>query len=414
MLLSIVVCQRLLLGILLLVFTSAVQGGDPQETSATAEEAPSCSNNGKSHNNTNAQQELLLDLILAEDWSALDETMPNSITQLKQRKAHKCWHKHSTFLQHLVGVHNILRLWGQSKVLGRVGLFHSAYSNSYVNLALLDPIEDREALQSWIGTEAEALVYLYCSMDRHKVVVYTLLTQGYIPTEGLTVPHLRDKTQTIDLSPAALQQLLIFTMADVADQNFGWQDALFGDDDYKTFFSLVDDPSSHQTHHLWPGRSKPGLWMTFVSDLCQVAKTVVDNNNTTLLPPVFDQCRQRLTTDQEIQARDLYWSVIISEQVQDEEAMMVQTLKAAHATNPWIYEPLVLLGQLYLQVADFESALQVTQRALQLQLDWGTNWDKRMSFPAWVAWTKVLHQRAQKQQAWPTSSWEVLNLGLVE
>jgi hypothetical protein len=244
------------------------------------------------------------------------------------------------------------------------------------------------------------------------VVVYTLLTQGYIPTEGLTVPHLRDETQTIDLSPAVLQQLLIFTMADVADQNFGWQDALFGDDDSKTFFSLVDDPSSHQTHHLWPGRSKPGLWMTFVSDLCQVANTFVDINTSNLLPPVFDQCRQKLTTENEIQARDLYWSVI-SEQGQDEE-QMEQLLITAHAANPWIYEPLVLLGQLYLQTADFDRALQVTQRALQLQLDWGTNWDKRMSFPAWVAWTKVLHQRAQKHQAWPTNSWEVLNLGLVE
>ena len=78
----------------------------------------------------------MFELCLAEDYDVMD---PDVLTQsiatiatLKKRGAHRSWHKHSTFLQHLVGVHNILRLWGQGSIIGRVGLFHSAYSNSYV------------------------------------------------------------------------------------------------------------------------------------------------------------------------------------------------------------------------------------------------------------------------------------------
>ena len=91
----------------------------------------------------------MMELILAEDYETMDPAiLPQSIAALKQRGAHRCWHKHSTFLQHLTGVHNILRLWGQGPTIGRVGLFHSAYSNSYVNLALLDPATERHVMQS--------------------------------------------------------------------------------------------------------------------------------------------------------------------------------------------------------------------------------------------------------------------------
>ena len=102
---------------------SAVQTGDASSTSGPPTCAP--------FNMTE-----MMELILAEDYETMDPlVLPRTIEALKQRGAHRCWHKHSTFLQHLTGVHNILRLWGQGTTIGRVGLFHSAYSNSYVNLA---------------------------------------------------------------------------------------------------------------------------------------------------------------------------------------------------------------------------------------------------------------------------------------
>jgi len=55
----------------------------------------------------------------------------------------------------------------------------------------------------------------------------------------------------------------------------------------------------------------------------------------------------------------------------------------------------------------------VADRAMELQVAWGTAYDKRMSFPAWVASTRVLHNRAAEQLGWPRNSWEVNNFGMV-
>lgn len=367
----------------------------------------------------------MLELILAEDYEAIDPTLPESIRQLKKRGAHRCWHKHSTFLQHLLSVHNMLRLWGQSEIQARVGLFHSAYSNSYVNLALLNPnnTNDRNELQSWIGKEAADIVYLFCSINRQAIVVETLLNQGTIPPQGIEVPHLRKSNETIHLSPESLRDLAIFTMADIGDQYFGWQDELYGGggNDGSMITPNQDIPELHQASAIWPGISKPGLWMSYLSQLCQVAKTYPpgDEDQTTssskrnpMIPPVFDNCTQVLTVDNDAAARDLYW-LVISKQVTGLEEI-IETLHKCHDTNPWAFEPLVLLSQKLLETSEFEGALQASTKALDLQLEWGTPWDKRTSFGAWVAWTRVLHQRATDQQAWPTNSWEVNNLGLVK
>jgi hypothetical protein len=358
---------------------------------------------------------IMLELILAEDYEAIDPALPESIRQLKKRGAHRCWHKHSTFLQHLLSVNNVLRLWGQSKVSGRVGLFHSAYSNSYVNLALLNPREpnDRAELQTWIGAEAADIVYLFCIINRQAIVVETLLKQGTIPSKGIVVPHLRNPDETIHLSAESLRDLAIFTMADIGDQYFGWQDELYGGggNEGSMITPHQDIPELHQANAIWPGISKPGLWMSYLSQLCQVAQTY-ETSKSNPIPPVFDNCTQVLTVDNDAAARDLYWSVISKEVAGFEE--IVETLNKCHDTNPWAFEPLVILAQKLLETSDFESALQASTRALELQQEWGIPWDKRTSFGAWVAWTRVLNQRATDQQAWPTNSWEVNNLGLVK
>jgi hypothetical protein len=58
----------------------------------------------------------VLEHILGDDYDALDPlVLSRSVRALKERGAHRCWHKHSTFLDHLLGVHHILRLWGQGR-----------------------------------------------------------------------------------------------------------------------------------------------------------------------------------------------------------------------------------------------------------------------------------------------------------
>lgn len=364
----------------------------------------------------------MLEYILADDYQALDSSLPGSVAELKKRGAHRCWHKHSTFLEHLLGVHNMLRLWGQGQTAARVGLFHSAYSNSYVNLALFDPSEaaERQTMKRMVGEETEGLVHLFCIIDRQSVVVNTLLKGGFIPKDGISVPHLRNPDEQVYLSAETLRMLVVFTMADIGDQYFGWQDRLFGGDEMVNSMLLPGDHlESHESTAMWPGKSQPGLYMSYLSRLGAVARTFVPSGDSESpygdrvsdFPPIFDNCTKVLSRENEAKARDLYWSVVMG-QVQ-ERAQVTTTLELAIECNPWAFEPLVMLAQHFLHQNEFEAGEKAAAKALTLQKEWGTAWDKRLSLSAWVAWTRVMHQRAEDKLDWPVSGWDVNNFGLV-
>lgn len=307
--------------------------------------------------------------------------------------------------------------------IARVGLFHSAYSNSYVNLALFDPSIERDIMRHLIGREAEELVHLFCIIDRQSVVVNTILKQGFIPSEGLSVPHLRDSNTQVFLSAEILRLLVVFTMADIADQYFGWQDNLFGGggENGSMIIPGQDRKDRHASDALWPGISKPGLWMSYVSDLAQVVKKMHDGEGADrdkalpTVPPVFANGTNVLLLIDEEKARDIYWSVVSASGERDNDTNnTIAQLRECHEKNPWAFEPLVLLAQKLLHRNDFDGARIAASKALQLQHDWGTAWDKRLSFGAWVAWTRVLLQRADESAPWPANSWEVNNFGLVQ
>ena len=316
-----------------------------------------------------------------------------------------------------------MRLWGQGETIGRVGLFHSAYSNSYVNLALFDPNKEaeRKLMKSMVGDKAEDLVHLFCIIDRQAVVVHTLLKGGFIPEDGISVPHLRNAGEEVFLSAETLRMLVVFTMADMGDQYFGWQDRLFGGDEMVNSMLLpgVDRVESHDSTAIWPGLSQPGLWMSYLSELGAVARTFVSADTSELseddqvpdLPPVFNNCTEILSREDEAKARDLYWRVISGEVRDNDE--VVATLESSIQHNPWAFEPHVVLAQKYLHNNEFEAGKKAAARALELQFQWGTAWDKRLSFSAWVAWTRVMHQRAEDKLDWPANSWDVNNFGLV-
>jgi hypothetical protein len=291
-------------------------------------------------------------------------------------------------------------------------------------LALFDPNEDEERLimRDMVGDKAENLVHLFCIIDRQSVVVNTLLKEGSIPQEGISVPHLRKPDEQVFLSAETLRMLVVFTMADMADQYFGWQDRLFGGEEMVNSMLLpADDVESHDSTAIWPGLSQPGLWMNYISKLGAVAHTFVpasesgqdsDVDLVADLPPVFANCTKLLSREDEAKARDLYWSVITGEVSESDE--VIATLKESIKYNPWSFEPHVILAQKYLHQNDFEAGEQAAARGLELQLQWGTAWDKRLSFSAWVAWTRVMHQRASEKLNWPTNSWDVNNFGMVK
>ncbi|EWM27271.1 Tetratricopeptide-like helical [Nannochloropsis gaditana] len=355
--------------------------------------------------------------LLAEDWARVDTRVPHLLARLTERGAHQCWHKHGTFKQHLLGVWKILSLWEQPQTLARCGLYHSAYSNSYVNLAIFKAGVDRDLVQKDCGKEAEELIYKFCVVDRQKIIVDTLFPMERVPAEGLVVPHIHTG-DSVHLSSKVLGQLLVMTMADVADQQYGWQDDLFGDAQWRPCQASNEDheetkKSDSEVMHpftLWPGISKPGLWMYFVSKLATLARTCP----MPVRPPVFNEGQFLLDRTAERQARDLYWEVM-SEDPRDKGKIdkSISRLTQALALNPFLAEPHTLLAQCHLVNGDFPRALLAAEKSIDLMLEWGTNWDKRVSFEAWMAWTRVLRQHAEDKTPWHSNAWGVINLGLV-
>lgn len=71
---------------------------------------------------------------LREDWASVDEALPRIIEAIKSTGAAECWHKHSSFLEHLIGTYRQVRLWRFPREVALCMLTHSAYSNRRVRL----------------------------------------------------------------------------------------------------------------------------------------------------------------------------------------------------------------------------------------------------------------------------------------
>jgi hypothetical protein len=82
-------------------------------------------------------------LFLREDYEAVDPNLPALLRVLRDKGAGECSHKHGTFYEHLLHVYRMLKLWDAPNPVALCGLFHSAYSNSYVNLAIFEPNVER-------------------------------------------------------------------------------------------------------------------------------------------------------------------------------------------------------------------------------------------------------------------------------
>ena len=107
----------------------------------------------------------------------LDPAADNILRVLRASDAPLIWHKHSSFLDHLREVWAILCAWQQPQDVCRLGLLHSAYSNSFVSMNCFDPKVDRPRVAALIGEEAEQLVYTFCSIDRQQLEE-TVLSEG--------------------------------------------------------------------------------------------------------------------------------------------------------------------------------------------------------------------------------------------
>ena len=71
-------------------------------------------------------------------------------------------HSDRTLLDHLIGVHDILKEWGTPEYLQDAGLFHSVYGTTRY---LHQSTNDRAAVKEMIGEQAEELVWQFCNLS---------------------------------------------------------------------------------------------------------------------------------------------------------------------------------------------------------------------------------------------------------
>ena len=165
----------------------------------------------------------------------------------------------------------------------------------------------------------------------------------------------------------------------------------------------------HEAWQIWPGLAKPGLFMHFLSSLGAIARVCRDVSDEPFeLPPVFNGCTElltaevrcpheinsaprthfhpvthllilasTLTSEAELEARDLYWSVITNTRLapgSPQAAEALQTLARVSELNPHVGEPHVVRAQLLLASGDVKEGLAAAEHGLAILCMWGTVW----------------------------------------
>lgn len=242
---------------------------------------------------------------LRGELEKIDPKLPSLIAVLRSVGAGECWHKHGSFLDHLIDIYKILKLWKAPESVCLCGLFHSAYSNSYVNLAIFDPSTGRDVVRDHVGEAAESFIHLFCVVPRQTLIHDDLLfkysdrelvehldcsevslrnakekgffdgdeewrkkVNGLVPENGVVVKHIKTGEEIV-VSRRVVGVFLLMTMADFSDQLFGFQDELFCNHDGRLEFR------GNNVTALWPGNGKPGLWMNSNSRMGAIYSLIV-------------------------------------------------------------------------------------------------------------------------------------------
>ncbi|RVW51289.1 hypothetical protein CK203_075447 [Vitis vinifera] len=363
---------------------------------------------------------------LRGELEAVHPKLPSIISVLRSVGAGECWHKHGSFLEHLVDMYKILKLWKAQESVCLCGLFHSAYSNSYVNLAIFDPSTGRDTVRAHVGDAAEKLIHLFCVVPRQPLVHDDLIFRC---SDDELVEHLK--------------------ASEVSVRNAKEGGVVNGDEAWRKKVNSLVPPDGVTVKHiktgrlefsgnsygaLWPGDGKPGLWLNSISRMGAVYSLLVreeeifieerkriggdqvvegrDEELELVIPPVLENCTRVLGAEEQIEATDLYWEAVCEGSKRGLD-WAEELLGRCVEKNPFVGEPHVVLAQIYLTNGRFEEAEREAEKGLKLMLEWGSPWDKRMTWEGWIAWNRVLLMKA-KERSWPNTSWGIINLGLVK
>ena len=320
--------------------------------------------------------------ILNSDWESLEPNgeiqMKKCLSKLRENKEFQQFpHARDVFSEHLLGTFGILSAWGYSNNITRAGLFHTGYSGDVFIFHYFNSWnqEDRQSLREVIGENAEELVYLFGTVDRTSIN-QTLFSRpnAILYPESVTI---RTRHGPLLISPEQQAAIMIITVADYLDQMVSVN-------------SWRDLHQQEPPQHLYPGTGKPEIAFYWMSRVCKGISSYLSH-----VPPIFNNCTKEISFNDEVQARDLYWSVVSQDNL--EYSVQYQLLKECIRLNPWIPEPHVLLSQLYYQQGKFEESEKESRISLEIFFNMATCWDKRIPFRQWIAVSRIINLRSRRK-----------------
>lgn len=265
---------------------------------------------------------------------------------LQEKGASEFPHGHGRSLyEHLLGTRAILRRWAQPEWVCNAGALHSIYGTDVYRQQLVS-IDCRLEVQNLIGPKAERLAYLLGTVSRSDLF-RQLDFVSCVPAEGLEILCRGQATESSEhLGSEDIGVLLVLYMANEIEQ------------------ACTPDGS-------------PALSLARLSCMGLLARSAV-----TTVPPIFDLCRQTLSEEDELAARNAYLAGVAA--LSTDRLTAIHQLTQAWDLCPWVGEPSVWLAYLQLQQGNYAAAGASISRAREICFQWGTAWDKRLSGEQWL------------------------------
>lgn len=250
------------------------------------------------------------------------------------RAAGSVSHSRDNLLAHLIGTWSILSAWQASPAVRAAGLAHSVYSTSFFRYALFD-IRRRAVLRRLIGEEAEALVFLFCVLDRAALRAQVAGLRA-LPSRLTAARH--DGKGSMRLSGRTIRAVLMVECANVAEQATGTNGG-------------------------------PAPWMAKVAAWLRLSG---------LTPPGLASAPPTLAEAAEREAIAEYSAAL---RLPGRRAF--DRLGRAIALNPLAAEPRILRALCALERGDAAGGLVDATRGRNLLTAWSTPWDKRFDLSTW-------------------------------
>ena len=105
---------------------------------------------------------------------SIDEKKINFLNNINAKNSS---HSSATLIDHLIGVHDILKDWGAPQYLQDAGLFHSVYGTTVFKHQSTNNRDDVKVL---IGKQAEQIVWEFCNLNLPRYTEIVLNFDGQI------------------------------------------------------------------------------------------------------------------------------------------------------------------------------------------------------------------------------------------